>query len=83
MQKFNYHAPAELYPSRRFAKSSQSLYRRFGTATDAIQHLMEELPSLAVAGAILEVDENRYDGAAIRRLYESSDYPLPRRAKAA
>ena len=80
MSKFNYNAPAELYPSRRFAKSSHNLYRRFGTATGAIQPLMEELPSVAVAGSFLEVDEHRYDGAAIRRLYESAEYPLPRKA---
>jgi hypothetical protein len=83
MHMFNYDAPAELYPSRRYAKSSQGLYRRFETATEAIRHLMEDLPAVAVAGSFLEVEEHRYDGAAIRRLYESASYPLQRRAKAA
>jgi hypothetical protein len=83
MQRFNYNAPAELFPSRRYAKSSQGLYRRFGTATEAIRHLMEGLPRIAVAGSILEVEEHRYDGASIQRLYEADDYPLARRARAA
>jgi hypothetical protein len=83
MHKFDYSAPAELYPSRRYAKSSQGLYRRFGTATEAIRHLMEELPTIAVAGSFLEVGDDRYDGVAIRHLYESGDYPLQRRARAA
>lgn len=83
MPIFDYDAPAELYPSRRYAKSPQGLYRRFGTAAEAIRHLMEDLPGAALAGSFLEVDEDRYDGAAIRRLYEASGYPLPRPAKAA
>lgn len=83
MQMFDYEAPAELFPSRRYAKSSQGLYRRFGAASEAIRHLMEDLPGVALAGSILEVEEHRYDGAAIRRLYEADGYPLPRRARAA
>jgi hypothetical protein len=83
MYMFNYDAPAELFPSRRYAKSSQGLYLRFDTATEAIRHLMEELPPVALAGSVLEVEEHRYDGAAIRRLYESPSYPLLRRAEAA
>ena len=30
-------------------------------------------------GAFLEVEEERFDGKGIRALYDSPDYPLPRR----
>src|SRR5207247_7226021 len=42
--------------------------------------LRSELPSDLPVGAFLEVEGKRYGSGSIRRLYESSDYPLPRRA---
>ena len=53
-------------------------YRRF--THDAIRFAIEELPPEFLLGALLEVDEERYDGDGIRQLYESTDYPLVRRA---
>jgi len=78
MPSFDYSAMAELYPSRRFAKSQTTQYRRFPTAALAIQHIIEEMPAKWLAGSFLEVDEKRYEGDAIRALYESADYPLAR-----
>ena len=49
---------------------------------DAIRFAIEELPADQLIGAYLQVDEERYDGKAIRRLYESADYPMPRRMAA-
>jgi hypothetical protein len=40
---------------------------------------MEELPPALLLGAYLEVDEKRFGHDGIRGLYESADYPLPRR----
>src|SRR5262249_1527329 len=81
LSKFNYRAPAELFPSR-IRKSRQLVkYRRFDTAADAIQFAMEELPAPALLGAYIEIDEARLRHAAIRELYESPDYPLKKHAQ--
>ena len=80
LSKFNYRAPAELFPSR-IRKSRQLVkYRRFDTAADAIQFAMEELPAPALLGAVIEINERRLSHADIRELYESPDYPLKRQA---
>lgn len=83
MDNFNYNASAELYPSRRYAKSARDQYRRFKTAAEAIQYIMEEVPASWLIGSFLEVNERRYDGEAIRALYEADGYPLARQRVAA
>ena len=83
MDNFNYHAAAELYPSRRYAKSPREQYRRFKTAAEAIRYIMEDVPASWLIGSFLEVDERRYDGDRIRALYEAAAYPLPRQRAAA
>tara|TARA_R110002124_G_scaffold133942_6_gene296485 strand:- start:3196 stop:3444 length:249 start_codon:yes stop_codon:yes gene_type:complete len=80
---FNYNAAAELFPSRRVAKSQQTQYRRFAKAAEAIRFCMEELPEAGLGGTILEVRGGRFDGQAIKALYEAEDYPLPRQEVAA
>jgi hypothetical protein len=78
---FDYGTEAELFPTRSRKVSRQPVgYRRFARAADAIRFAMEELPPALLLGAYLEVDEERFDHGGIRRLYESADYPLPRRA---
>ncbi len=83
MPKFDYAAMAELYPSRRYAKSQTTQYRRFSTAAEAIQYIVEEMPAKWLAGSYLEVNEQRFEGAAIRTLYDAEDYPLARETVAA
>jgi hypothetical protein len=82
MNAFNYSSQAELFPTRNRKSRRQPLgYRRFDRAADAIRFAIEELPSQSLAGAYLEVDEQRFDSIGIRRLYDSTDYPLARRVK--
>jgi hypothetical protein len=83
MLEFDYTVSAELFPSRNRKHNNQSLrYRRFARAVDAIRFAIEKLQPDLLVGAFLEVEVNgkTYGSGSIRRLYESSDYPLPRRA---
>jgi hypothetical protein len=77
--KFDYDIPAELFMAKRKGGARQPLgYRRFGSAAEAIQFAVEELPAVRTLGAWLQVGDDRYDVDDIQRLYESTDYPLKR-----
>src|SRR5262249_12594039 len=80
LSKFNYRAPAELFPSRNRKSRQPVKYRRFDTAAHAIQFAMEELPAPALLGACIEIGQARLGHADIRELYESPDYPLKKQA---
>jgi hypothetical protein len=80
MAEFDYNAAAELFPTRRRVPRRQPLgYKRFAQAAQAIRFAIEDLSPELLVGAFLEVDEERYDVDAIRRLYDSAEYPLVRR----
>ena len=82
MATVNYDAEAELFPprGRKFGTSPMG-YKRFDSAAEAIRFAIEELPAELLRGAYLEVEEDRFDGSAIRQLYESEAYPLQRHRK--
>ena len=77
---FDYAAQAELYPTRSYKRRAGSVkYKRFEVAAEAVRFAMEELPPEFLLGTYLEVEEQRFNGQQIRLLYESRDYPLPRK----
>ena len=90
MVTFNYSTEAELSPivsevglltARRRMRHPIG-YGRFAQAADAIRFAIEELPPELLLAAELKVAEERFNGDGIRRLYESVEYPLARRAAA-
>src|SRR6202162_579839 len=80
---FDYGSTAELFSNKGRKFRRQPLgYRRFARAADAIRFAIEEMPAQLLESACLEVDDVRFDGEGIRRLYESAEYPLVRLAGA-
>jgi len=87
---FDYGAEAELFDHGGAAELSsgkgrnfrrrQLGYHRFARAADAIRFAIEEMTPHLLRSAYLQVDEERFDSGAIRRLYESAEYPLDRSA---
>jgi hypothetical protein len=78
---FDFGVEAELFPARSARhKRSAVRYKRFPHAADAIRFAVEELPPELLLGAFLEIDGERYGSEDIRRLYDSNDFPLLRRA---
>ena len=80
MSKFDYAAPAELFPSRNRKVANKVKYRRFDRAADAIRFAVEELPEPLLLGAFIEINEERLGHKDIRALYDSAEYPLAKRA---
>ena len=76
---FDFTAPAEVFTAKRMGSKAQPVtYRRFGASAEAVQYVIEVLPASKLASTVLEAGEERYDGKAIRELYDSQEYPLPR-----
>lgn len=80
MTLFDYSAEAELFFVRRKSWRQPPGYKRFSQAALAVRFAIEEVRPELLLGAYLEVDEARFDYDGIRRLYDSAEYPLPRRA---
>ncbi len=78
---FDYSEPAELFGGRSWTKGRNALaYRRFDNAAEAIRYIMEELDEATQRPCILEVSEKRLTHIEVRRLYDSKNYPLERKA---
>ena len=79
MMHFDYGAPAELFPRRQSTRMmGAATYMRFVAAAEAIRYAVEEIPTSSFRGTFLEVNEERFDSNGIRRLYDSTEYPLSR-----
>jgi hypothetical protein len=70
----------ELSPIRRRKMRQPTGFGRFARAADAIRFAIEELPPELLLVTQLKVAEERFNSEGIRRLYESVEYPLIRRA---
>ena len=80
MSKFDYNAPAELFPSRNRKIANKVKYRRFDRAAEAIRFAVEELPEPQLLGAFIEINEERLSHKDIQALNESESYPLAKKA---
>ena len=79
MADFEYRNEAELFSVTSWKSKGRAVgYLRFSIAAGAFRFAIEELGRKHLAGVCLEVDEERFDGTGIRRLYDSDDYPLSR-----
>ena len=74
MDDFDYSAPAELFigKGRGTARGRAMTYKRFPTSAEAIKYAVGTLDAVALAGAVLIVGEERYEGAQIQELYDGA-----------
>jgi hypothetical protein len=79
LARFDYRAPAELFPSRGKNGHGRITYKRFDTAAEAIRFSIEDVPPAALLGAYLELDEARFGVEEMRILYRDAVFPLKRR----
>jgi hypothetical protein len=83
MAPFNYSAPAEIFGSGGVGKRKHPVrYQRFSSGAHAVRFVIEGVPATLLTGIVLESDEDRFDHAGIRALYDSPDYPLERESPA-
>ena len=80
MEHFDFDAPAEVFIIVRVAGGSRRMtFLKFPSGAGAVKHVVEELDDHAQRGSIVEIEEARFDFAAVAQLYESPRYPLQRR----
>jgi hypothetical protein len=72
---FDYAEPADLYFPVHLGRKGGLDYRRFPTAALALSYALESLVAAKLASATLEVNGERYDSVAMRRLYAAPEFP--------
>ena len=78
-RRVDYDAHAGLFQGRGHHRGKGLEYRGFDSAALAIQFAMEDMHASHALGAILEVDEDRFDMNEIAALYHDARYPLVRK----
>ena len=79
MTDMNFQAHAELYLGSDWHQAAAQGPRAFPTAAQAIRFAMEEAAPVSLHGARLKVGDTIVEGEALKWLYRSPDYPLPRK----
>jgi hypothetical protein len=75
----DYDAPAALF----VREASRLRYQAFDNVALAIQHANENLTERQLNSCTMDVDDVRFVGDDVRRLYLAAEYPLPRAGEAA
>jgi hypothetical protein len=73
----DYLVPAEVYATPGRGVRRAMFYRKFPSLAAAVQFVAEDLPPGMVHAAV-ETEDERFEGADLKALYEAEDYPLPR-----
>jgi hypothetical protein len=68
MSRFDYNAPAKLFPSRNRKAPSKVKYRRFDKAAEAIRFAVGEPAEPQLLGAYIETENGRIGHREIRAL---------------
>ena len=81
MENIDFTAPAEMYTAFGPGMRNRSVkFRRFASGAEAIQFAIESQDGKLLNGTVIEVEDQRLAAAEIRALYDSDDYPLPRKS---
>jgi hypothetical protein len=76
---FDYNRSAALFMKSPTGRGPPLGYRRFWSAAEAIRFAVQDLPVTGMQ-VWLEVGNEQVSEDRIRQLYDSADYPLPRRS---
>lgn len=74
----DYTTSAELYALGSARLVGATRYMRFASVAEALRYAVEQVPVDRLLALTIEAGEARYDGKAIRALYDAPDYPLHR-----
>jgi hypothetical protein len=79
MMTTDFHARAELYLGSDWATAAAQGSRTFATAAQAIRFAFEEAAPVSLRGVKLIIGDTAYGRDDLTTLYQSADFPLPRK----